>query len=211
MDFRQYPSSSNYATMDKAQERSEVAIMVADADTIVVGVDGSEYSDAALRWAIGEADRSGRSLVLVNVWHWSSDALSGPVALFGSPDSRTAGHNHLKRAARLARTRGVKTQTRLLEGTPARGLCAVSEGAAMLVIGSHGYRGLRTALLGSVSRACLQRAACPVVIVGPQPVERASSLQQAESGNSQVHSDHLMMSKSVGQEPSRMVLTTPIS
>ena len=95
--------------------------MPSNGDTIVVGVDGSECSDAALRWAIEEAERSGRSLLLVNARHWTSDALSSLTALFGSDDSLTMGRKQLNRAARLARTSGVMVRTRLVEGArPAR-------------------------------------------------------------------------------------------
>ena len=54
-----------------------------DEDTIVVGIDGSEASNRALNWALAEAERSKRSLLLVHVWHWTSDAIGSPISLIG--------------------------------------------------------------------------------------------------------------------------------
>jgi nucleotide-binding universal stress UspA family protein len=136
-----------------------------DENTIVVGVDGSGCSHQALTWALAEAKRSNRSLLLVNVWHWTSDAISSPMSLVGAPDSRKAGHRLLQAASSRARTHGVSATTRLVEGPRASALAEVAEGAAMLVVGAHGHRGVSRALVGSVSQGCLRHARCPVVVV----------------------------------------------
>jgi nucleotide-binding universal stress UspA family protein len=137
-----------------------------DENTIVVGIDGSECSHQALTWALAEAKRSSRWLLLVNVWHWTSDAIGSPMSLVGVPDSRKAGHRLLQAAAARAKTHGVEAMTRLVEGSRASALSEVAEGAAMLVVGAHGHRGMGRALLGSVSQGCLRHARCPVVVVG---------------------------------------------
>jgi nucleotide-binding universal stress UspA family protein len=137
-----------------------------DENTIVVGIDGSECSHQALTWALAEAKRSNRWLLLVSAWHWSSDVLSSPVSLVGVPDSRKSGQRLLRAAAARAKTHGVSASTRLVEGTPARALAEVAEGAAMLVVGAHGHRGVSRALVGSVSQGCLHHARCPVVVIG---------------------------------------------
>jgi nucleotide-binding universal stress UspA family protein len=137
-----------------------------DENTIVVGIDGSKCSHNALTWALAEAKRSNRWLLLVNVWHWSSDVLSSPMSWVGAPDSRKAGYGLLHAASARAKTHGVTAIIRLVEGSPARALAEVADGAAMLVVGAHGHRGVTRALLGSVSQDCLHHARCPVVVVG---------------------------------------------
>jgi nucleotide-binding universal stress UspA family protein len=137
-----------------------------DENTIVVGIDGSECSHNALTWALAEARRSNRWLLLVHVWHWSSDVIGSPMSIVGAPDSRKAGHRLLHAASARAKTHGVMAITRLVEGSRASALPEAAEGAAMLVVGAHGRRGMSRALVGSVSQGCLRHARCPVVVVG---------------------------------------------
>jgi nucleotide-binding universal stress UspA family protein len=136
-------------------------------ETIVVGIDGSGCSDQALQWAIAEARASDRPLLLINVWHWRTDVVASPMSLVGAPDARKAGRRLLGRALAQARRQGVTATGRLLEGTAAKTLAHAADGAAMLVVGSHGYRGLSRAFLGSVSTGCVRQAHCPVVVIPP--------------------------------------------
>jgi nucleotide-binding universal stress UspA family protein len=135
------------------------------AETIVVGIDGSPCSDQALRWAIREARVSGRPLLLTHVWHWRTDAVASPMSLVGTSDARKGGRHLLDRAATLARRHGVTATTRLLEGAVPTTLAKAADGAAMLVVGSHGHSRLAKVLIGSVSRGCMQHAHCPVVVI----------------------------------------------
>ena len=135
------------------------------AQTIVVGIDGSECSEQALRWAIEEARASDRTLLLVHVWHWRNDALASPMSLVGAPDARKAGRHLLTRAAAQARHHGIAVSTRLLEGAAPTTLAKAADGAAMLVVGSHSHRSRTKVLFGSVSRGCIQHARCPVVVM----------------------------------------------
>jgi nucleotide-binding universal stress UspA family protein len=137
-----------------------------DENTIVVGIDGSECSHRALTWALAEASRSNRWLLLVNVWHWSRDILNSPMSLVGTPDTRVSGQRLLHAASARAKTHGVAAITRLVEGSPPGALAEVADGAAMLVVGAHGHRGVSRALMGSVSQGCLRSARCPVVVIG---------------------------------------------
>jgi nucleotide-binding universal stress UspA family protein len=135
-----------------------------DANTIVVGVDGSKCGEEALRCAIAEAEVSRRALLIVHAWSWISDAMITP---FAEPEGKKLGSAILRRAQAEARGHGVAAQIRLFEGPAAKGLVEAAQGAAMLVVGSHGYRGFAKALLGSVSHACLEHASCPVLVVPP--------------------------------------------
>ncbi|HEV3498263.1 MAG TPA: universal stress protein, partial [Actinomycetes bacterium] len=56
-------------------------------------------------------------------------------------------------------------QVTVLPGAPAVTLVEVSEGADLLVVGSHGRSGLGRLVLGSVAMACVHHAHCPVVVV----------------------------------------------
>lgn len=150
-----------------------------DNDTIVVGVDASECSDAALDWAGSEAKRSGRSLLLVSVWHWGSTVVSSPMSVLGHHDPYTAGRHILEQSARRARAAGVPVHTWLVEGSPAAALAEISTGAAMLVVGSHGHGAVHRSLLGSVSKGLLSHAHCPVVIITSGAANRAARERRA--------------------------------
>ena len=135
-------------------------------ETIVVGIDNSEGSWHALEWAVGEARRSNRDVTLVHVWHWSTDAVGAPVGWVGVPDARKAGRAVLARAGAYAKQHGIHAWTHLVEdSSPVSGLVGAADGAAMLVVGSHGRGAFVKAFLGSVSHGCAQHAPCPVVVI----------------------------------------------
>jgi nucleotide-binding universal stress UspA family protein len=126
-----------------------------DIGSIVVGVDGSSASMAALDWACDEANRHGASLTLVHSWE--------------RLESRDAAAAILDEAIREAQARTVHAVTgELCEGTPANALARASETADVVAIGSRGRSGFKTALFGSVALEVADRAACPVVITHPR-------------------------------------------
>jgi nucleotide-binding universal stress UspA family protein len=156
------------AILEGVEVRERRLPMVAPmAKTIVVGIDGSQCSDRALHWAITEARATDRPLLLVHVWHWHTDVVASPMSLVGASDARNAGRHLLSRALTQARRQGVTATGRLLEGAAAKTLVKAAEGAAMLVVGSHGHRGLSRAFVGSVSTGCVRQAHCPVVVIPP--------------------------------------------
>jgi nucleotide-binding universal stress UspA family protein len=146
--------------------------------TIVVGVDGSAGSLAALRWTLAEARFRGADVHVVHAWMVPLlDAVPEPWAL-GTPSLRPSEdevHEHLEATARkvldaaLAEARsadpGVEVQAQLAEGRAATALLAAGRGADLLVVGSRGRGGFTGLLLGSVSTQCVHHAPCPVVIV----------------------------------------------
>ena len=135
---------------------------------IVVGVDGSEGAQNALRWAARQAQYTGATLEVVIGWQYPAfygwapavpdDADYGQIAeqvltetldkVFG-PD----------RPARLL--------TRVVARHPAEALVEASEGAELLVVGNRGHGGFADALLGSVSTYCVHHAHCPVTVIRP--------------------------------------------
>ncbi|MDQ0381172.1 universal stress protein [Amycolatopsis thermophila] len=127
---------------------------------IVVGVDGSAGSAAALRWAVSEAARSDREVVAVNAWTYPGTGMT-------ADEVRDARRRALGELADQVRDEGpgVKIRTEVVEGDPVDVLLSTADGAAMLVVGRYGYGRISRALLGSVGAQCVRRAQCPVVII----------------------------------------------
>lgn len=134
-------------------------------NSIVVGLDGSECSGQALRWAIDEARMTGRELSIVHVWDWFSDVQLLPMGSGPTLDAHRMGRALLDRAAAEAKRQDVAVRTHLRRGSPSEELTNLAAKAAMLVVGSHGRRPLSSALLGSVSKGCVRHASCPVVVI----------------------------------------------
>lgn len=146
------------------------------ARAIVVGVDGSDASDAALTWAVEEAALRGAPLVAVYAWSFIPPQPIGDPGMLALPAGDLAGQlgaeSEAARAAleaavseTLGPDPGVEIEQKLVEGDAGDALVGASESAELLVVGSHGRSGLKAALLGSVSRHVVSHAACPVVVV----------------------------------------------
>jgi nucleotide-binding universal stress UspA family protein len=138
---------------------------------IVVGVDGSAHSEAALRWALGEAEARGGALTAV--FAWEVPFLSFPGA-FDRDELEKAGKEFIiETVSKVVPSPPVPLETLVAEGDPAASLIAAAEGADLLVVGSRGRSPWAGLLLGSVSQRCAAGAACPVVLI-KLPGERAS-------------------------------------
>ncbi|MFE5565371.1 universal stress protein [Amycolatopsis japonica] len=135
---------------------------------VVVGVDGSETSREAIGFAYDFAARHGRALVALHVW---SDLPLEAMAVTPTEHDRELieerGKPLLDEALAGYRERypDVPVQRVIAVDRPAHALAEQAEGAALLVVGSHGRGPLRRALLGSVSRAMVHHAPCPVAVV----------------------------------------------
>jgi nucleotide-binding universal stress UspA family protein len=134
---------------------------------IVVGVDGSEHSHRALRWALEEAKLRHLGCTVVHAWHYSA-AAANPYVGMPVPEVEDAAHQALQQDLALTTGSGVEVEGRLVEMSAADALIEASEGAEMLVVGSRGRGGIAAAVLGSVSSACVRHARCPVIVV-PSP------------------------------------------
>ncbi|HEX7188025.1 MAG TPA: universal stress protein [Actinomycetes bacterium] len=144
---------------------------------IVVGIDESRASAAALRWAADHSHATGLPLRLVRAWQISAAASTAVTSGAGQ---------YLEAAAADARARATRWVLDTLGGDAARVrwtlevheggagpvLVAVSHGARLVVVGTHEHTGLRRAVSGSVSHYVLSHADGPVVAV-PAPVEQA--------------------------------------
>ena len=137
---------------------------------IVVGVDGSDCSRQALRWALDEAGRRGATLDVVHVWtDPMADVSPYGVSAYVDPADVAAGAKRLLDEI-LAGEVGVAHSSVIVNPVVAEGhapsvLVESARGADLLVVGSHGRGGFAGLLLGSVSQQCTQHAPCPVVVV----------------------------------------------
>jgi nucleotide-binding universal stress UspA family protein len=141
---------------------------------IVVGVDPSEESRAALRWAVEEG-RFRRAPVLA-VHAWELPIAPTPAGLVPPEPEILTDLTHVKQAAEeLVRTlveevsgesTDVEVRPVAVEGNPANALLdtAERENAQMIVVGSRGHGGFIGLLLGSVSDQVVRHASCPVVV-----------------------------------------------
>lgn len=153
--------------------------------TVVVGVDGSAESRAALSWAAHEARLRTAVLRVVYVyehtpaWQLYGYGLEAPMAM---PAEQVGGRSAAEDAADAAE-RARKLVTDMVaelhdpalqvdvvarqDRRPAKALVELSEHADMLVVGSRGRGGFAGLVLGSVSQQCVQHARCPVVVLPP--------------------------------------------
>ncbi len=133
---------------------------------IVVGVDGSEESKQALRWAAEQARGTGSTLEAVTVWQVPLGF--GWPAVFPE-DYDPAGDAKKLLDAVVDEVLGadpdIPVERIVEEGQPASTLLRHSKGARELVVGSRGRGGFTGMLLGSTSHSCVQHASCPVVVI----------------------------------------------
>jgi nucleotide-binding universal stress UspA family protein len=136
---------------------------------IVVGIDGSDQSKEALRWALDEARLRGASLEVVYAWtmpvYVGYGAAAG--AVMDPAELREAAQEKIETTVEevVGGKSDVKIERKAVEGLAAAALVDEADGADLLVVGSRGHGGFAGLLLGSVSQQCSQHAPCPVVIV----------------------------------------------
>jgi len=140
---------------------------------IVVGVDGSEDSERALRWAVAEGQARDVCVRAVLVW-----ASAGPPRSESRPPPPTSPEHPRWVAERMLERVVEKVRAdmpvarideRAMFGPPVSTLLAAAADAEMLVLGAKGMTSGRRTLAGSVSLACTHRATVPVVVVHPSP------------------------------------------
>lgn len=140
-------------------------MVTGQARRIVVGVDGSDSSKGALRWAIRQAKLTGASVDAVVAWCYPSSYGWAPC-----PDGSLDLEGDAKGALTEAVTEvsggqpDVPVCPVVAEGHAAEVLLRAARGADLLVVGSRGHGGFTSALLGSVSMHCVLHARCPVVV-----------------------------------------------
>lgn len=133
---------------------------------IVVGVDGSAWSRAALAWAVRQAELTGAVVEAVTAWELPATSGLDPQLYLDYP---AAAAKMLTDAIAEVDSRA-PVHPRVKPGHAAEVLAGASAGAELLVVGSRGHGGFMGTLLGSVSLHCLHHAQCPVVVIrGTRP------------------------------------------
>ncbi|MFE3124667.1 universal stress protein, partial [Streptomyces hydrogenans] len=131
---------------------------------IVVGVDGSEPSLKALKWAAAQAALTGDTLHAVISWEypasWATLMPGVPPEFDPERLAKQILDQSLDEALTPAEAAAV-TRT-VVGGNAAQALIDQAEGAELLVVGDRGYSGFKAAVLGSVSSNVTQHAPCPV-------------------------------------------------
>lgn len=137
---------------------------------VVVGVDGSRISEAAIDYAFDYASLNRLPLTAVHAWHdpTQDGLLAGTVHIGADPETHAAAQEVLL-AESLAgwseKFPDVQVTRQVVQALPAKALVATAVGAALLVVGCRGRGTLTRLMLGSVSHGVLHLATCPVAVV----------------------------------------------
>jgi nucleotide-binding universal stress UspA family protein len=136
---------------------------------VVVGVDGSESSLRALRWAAQQASLLGSPLEVVTAWTFPDHPAPLDVPV------HVENLDHLIEVARdrldhiidevIPANQRARVSATVIKGDAARVLLDEAEGATLLVVGTRGRREMERLLLGSVSDRCVKQSHCPVTVV----------------------------------------------
>ena len=132
---------------------------------IVVGLDGSSSSIAALASGIRFASSLNANLELITTWAYPADFQTIPTPDTWSPEQDAI--EILANASEQTFPAGLPQWVILRpeQGRAAAALIEASKGAEMLIVGSRGRSALAGLLLGSVSTECAEHATCPVLVV----------------------------------------------
>ena len=145
---------------------------------IVVGVDWSDHSQHALRWAIEQAEVRDGELTAVFAWQFPLIGIPGAF----DRDSLEAEAKQFLSAEVAASNppKELTINTLVAQGDPSASLLAACKNtnADLLVIGSRGREGFIGLLLGSVGQECAVHAPCPVVIVKDKDEHDANQSQR---------------------------------
>ncbi|AOS62830.1 universal stress protein [Actinoalloteichus hymeniacidonis] len=141
---------------------------------IVVGVDGSPSSAAALDWVVAQSEALRRPVRAVSAWHFVPMA-AGPATVLVDPDNLRQEHidrlHEMVAEAKQQAVGEIDIRQEVIEGPPATVLLDASRDAAVLVLGSHGHGRAYSSIVGSVSAACIRHARCPVIVIPPGAAE----------------------------------------
>jgi nucleotide-binding universal stress UspA family protein len=134
---------------------------------VVVGVDGSDASKDALRWAVRYARMAGTTVQVITAWYFPASYGWAPTPLIAEVDLEADARIAQKQVLEdvIATDGPVTVQTQIVQGPPALMLLRAAADADLLVVGSRGHGAFAGMLLGSVSEHCVHHAPCPVVVV----------------------------------------------
>jgi nucleotide-binding universal stress UspA family protein len=156
---------------------------------VIVGVDDSPASSAALEWAAAEAASRHAPLKIVHCWTWQVLApWSMSVDRMVVGELKRDGRQLVEKCRRIAETQqGLAVSTEVAEGYPPAVLSVLGAEAALVVLGARRHTAVGRAVLGSVSNAMASRAPCPVVVAGARsgPLDEQPSVVAGIAGGEQ--------------------------
>ena len=141
---------------------------------IIVGVDGSDGSRAALRWASRTAAARGAECRAIAAWQYPANAVTpaAPSKLPGPEEMDERTWDELRAVVReVLEADADRVEVEAGRGPVASVLLAAAgrAGTDMLVVGARGRGGFAGLLLGSVSQECVEHSPCPVVVMRGEP------------------------------------------
>jgi nucleotide-binding universal stress UspA family protein len=154
-----------------------------DHSGIVVGVDGSPCSTAAVRWAAREAAMRNVGLTVV---HATAAPVAGSPVVWPEPIPSEVTRQQQLHAEQLIddaiktakdTAEGVRTDSELFFSGPVLTLVDLSKKAQMIVVGCRGRGGLHRVPLGSVSAGLIHHARCPVAVIHDEAAEQEQSVR----------------------------------
>lgn len=135
---------------------------------VVVGIDGSKHSIAALEWAVEEARMRRARLRVVHAWQPPFvEGYPYTGAAFDPTPVEASAHKLVDEAVSAALHPGedIPVERIVRSGGASSVLLDNADDAALVVVGSRGMGGFRGLVLGSVSQQVANHATCPVVII----------------------------------------------
>ena len=134
---------------------------------IVVGVDGSDHSVMALRWAVQQAERTGADVEVLGCWQWpvSTGGFLPYESVDMSGTTRKAVDAAVASVVRDGDRSAVAVRTTVVEGYPAKALLARRREQSCWSSAPGGTTPSAALLLGSVGMHCATHAPCPVLTV----------------------------------------------
>jgi nucleotide-binding universal stress UspA family protein len=150
---------------------------MAPSNTVLVGVDGSPQSGAALRYAVAEANRRGARLRVVSTYfpEYSVHGHTQPVSVSESAIEVDveAQIRRMVEEALAGAAEAPPVEVVVAAGPAAGVLIDMSGEVDVLVVGQRGRGGFASMLLGSVGLHCVLHAHCPVIVVRPTGAEKS--------------------------------------
>jgi nucleotide-binding universal stress UspA family protein len=143
--------------------------------TVLCPVDRSEISRRAFGYGMAIARRYRATLNVLEVIDWSLPPIAGDTSPFLEmpPELQASALEALQRLAAPAREAGIVTEIAVASGSVTRQILdrAVTVGAGIIVVGTHGRSGFERMTLGSVAERLVRKAPCPVLTVPPGSAE----------------------------------------
>lgn len=139
-------------------------------ELVVVGVDGSPQSIAALRWASRYGKAIGATVRAVRAWHYPAAVGPGPEGRAPHQVTEQVEQQQLEQleiavSEAFPDERPDGLEATVTFGHAAEALIEQSQEADLLVVGNKGHGAFTGMLFGSVSLHCMTGAACPVTVV----------------------------------------------